>query len=166
MRLLVRSLGCCVLATCAWAQTNVIIAYPPTPPASTVIVGAPVYSAPRELEPEAPISKTTYLIAFKDGEIRAVDQYWVKDGMLYYLTEDHQKGMASIARVDRSLSQQLNSERNVAFNLPLQARSATARTHLVRHVSFVRKRCCCVRTLSARSTSVKGGASRAIRRRE
>src|SRR5262249_55572512 len=168
MRLLVRSLGCCVLASAAWAQAQVVIVYPPPPPPppSVVIVRAP---APRPIERQAmlPIQTASYLIAFKDGRVLSVAQYWVKDGTLNYMTEDHLQGSAPVAQVDRAISEQLNNERNVAFDLPPQSMTVVTAKHvvvakpLVRHTAaVVHKKCYCVRTVSAVSSPGKGTASR------
>jgi hypothetical protein len=163
MRLLVPGFACCVLATGGLAQLygggygypasgngNVIVVYPPPapPPPVTVVVpaGNQQVSAPAVGQEEYPAAgQITYLIAFKSGVIRLVDQYWVNGSTLYYLTADHERKEAPVASVDRALSQRLNSERNVAFNLPAGEAKANVRPRVVRHTaSVIRKRCCCV----------------------
>jgi hypothetical protein len=162
MRLLVRGFVCCVLATVARGQTNVTVVYPPQAPASSVIVIARE-RAPRPAEfreENAPARQITYLIAFKDSVVRVADQYWVDGKTLYFLTTDHQRMAAPVSSVDRTTSQRLNSEQNVAFYLPPEQGKTIARTHLVRHTaSVVRKRCYCVIDQSARAPSRTSGAA-------
>ena len=62
-------------------------------------------------------SSPIYLVAFKDGTIRAVDSYNVKGDTLHYVTLQHEEKEAPLDSVDRNLSQRLNRERNVAFSL-------------------------------------------------
>jgi hypothetical protein len=71
-------------------------------------------------EPSAPASSGSplYLIAMKDGVIRAAVAYWVNGPTIHYVTMDHQEKQAPLAQIDRSLSQQLNRERHVQFSLP------------------------------------------------
>ena len=96
-------------------------------------------------EKYAAAGQVTYLIAFKSGVVRLVDQYWVSGNTLYYLTADHERRAAPVASVDRALSVRLNSERNVDFNLPEGEPRANVRARVVRHTaSVVRKQCCCV----------------------
>ncbi len=59
-----------------------------------------------------------YLIAMKDGVIRAAASYWVNGQTLHYVTMEHQEKQAPLTDIDRSLSQQLNRERRVQFQLP------------------------------------------------
>jgi hypothetical protein len=59
-----------------------------------------------------------YLVAFKDGVIRAVVAYWAQGATLHYVTMEHEQKQVALASVDRSLSQRLNAERNVQFQLP------------------------------------------------
>ena len=73
----------------------------------------------------AAAGQVTYLIAFKSGVVRLVDQYWVSGNTLYYLTGDHERRAAPLASVDRALSVRLNSERNVDFNLPEENQKQT-----------------------------------------
>jgi hypothetical protein len=163
MRLLVRSFVCCVLATGARAQSNVTVVYPPSAPTPSVVVIVPERPAwrPAEFQVEhAPARQITYLIAFKDSVIRVVDQYWVNGKTIYYLTTDHQRLTALVSSVDRTLSKRLNSEQNVAFDLPLEQGKTVVRAHLVRHpASLVRKRCYCVPGSPARAPT-SSGASR------
>ena len=59
-----------------------------------------------------------YLIAFNDGMIRAVVAYWAEETSLHYVTMDHVQKQAPLASIDRALSERLNNERNVQFQLP------------------------------------------------
>jgi hypothetical protein len=159
MRLLVRSFVCCVLATGAYGQVTVV--YPPSAPASNVILVLD-NPAPRPAEFLPTPRQISYLIAFKDSEVRVADQYWVSGRTIFYLTPDRLKLSAPLSSVDRTLSERLNGERNVAFVLPLEPRRTVAQAHLVRRTaSTARKRCNCVSAPSARvSPRTSGAASR------
>jgi hypothetical protein len=61
-----------------------------------------------------------YLIAFSDHVIRAAAAYWVDGRTLHYVTLQHEEKQAPLDTVDRSLSAQLNRERQVPFQLPAQ----------------------------------------------
>ncbi len=63
-------------------------------------------------------SSLIYLVAFKDGVIRAAESYSVSGNTLHYVTLQHEEKSAPLDSIDRSLSQRLNRERNVAFQLP------------------------------------------------
>ena len=79
------------------------------------------YSAPGPPAPAAVQRKydtPLYLLAFHDGEIRAVLAYWVDGASLHYVTMEHAQKQAALASVDRALSERLNGERNVTFQLP------------------------------------------------
>jgi len=165
MRLLVCSLVSCLLATGARAQwyggyayppssnVSVTVVYPPPAQPPTVVVlesERPVPVSVQRQEEYGPVRHVTYLIAFKNNDIRVVEQYWVKGKTLYYLTTDHQRRTAPIESVNRALSKRLNSEQNVAFVLPAAEGRAGARLESVRHTTtFVRKRCYCAPTSSA-----------------
>jgi hypothetical protein len=62
-----------------------------------------------------------YLIAMKDGIIRAAASYSVSGSTLHYVTLDHAEKQVALADVDRTLSAQLNRERRVQFSLPQPA---------------------------------------------
>ena len=177
MRLLVRSMMCCVLATGARGQwyptsSNVTVVYPPpvqSPPAAVEIVRESPAPRPAEFREEyASPRRITYLIAFKDGVVRVADQYWVSGKTLYFLTPDHQRMTAPANSVDRAVSKRLNGEQNVAFNLPPEQGRTLVQTHVVhRTVSLVRKRCYCRPVTSAgvaSRTSGEAGRSSAERR--
>lgn len=154
MRFIVYGFACCVLAMGARAQwsgysyppawnPNVAVVYQRPPQSQPVVVILDARPGPVPVDQEyAPARQITYLIAFKDSVVRAADQYWVSGCTLYYLTPDHQRRTASVNSVDRTLSELLNSEQNVAFDLPAaQEGSTEVRPCHVRHTSrLVRKR--------------------------
>lgn len=79
---------------------------PPNP-----AIGPPAANA------QAPI----YLIAFNGTSvIYAAVAYWVDGATLHYVTLDRQQRQAPLSTVNRALSFQLNRERRVPFQLPIQ----------------------------------------------
>jgi hypothetical protein len=58
-----------------------------------------------------------YLIAFQDRTIQAAEAYWVENGILHYITLQHEQKQIPVTSVDRELSERLNRERRVTFNL-------------------------------------------------
>jgi hypothetical protein len=79
------------------------------------------YTAPGPPSPAAVQQKydtPLYLLAFHDGEIRAVLAYWVDGASLHYVTMEHAQKQIGLASIDRALSERLNGERNVTFQLP------------------------------------------------
>ena len=130
------------LVACAQAQGVTVVSGPPS--VSVVIVNTspnePVAAPPREPLP------ASYFIAFKGGNIRLAEQYWVDGATLYYITPDRERKTAPLESVDRALSEQLNSEQDVAFRLPPEERKTVASSQVVRHVAIVarrRKTCVC-----------------------
>jgi hypothetical protein len=61
---------------------------------------------------------TLFLLAMKDGTIRAVLAYWLEGGTVHYVTMDHEQKETPLSSLDHSLSERLNRERNVTFRLP------------------------------------------------
>jgi hypothetical protein len=59
-----------------------------------------------------------YLLAMRDGTIRAVLAYWADGPSVRYVTMDHEQKQAPLTSIDRALSERLNRERNVTFRLP------------------------------------------------
>ena len=171
MKVLVRSFVCCVLATAAWAQ--VVVVYPPAAQPSTVVMveresPAPVRAAGQNAY-YGPVRQITYLIALKNSEVQIADQYWVKGETLYYLTADHQERTVPVNNIDLTTTMRLNSERNVAFNLPAYQEKVVAQSRVIRHtVNVAHKRCYCTTTpQSAHAPSpATGAASRATRKGE
>ncbi len=91
--------------------------YQAGPPA----VLAPPAPAVHEYPPAAQEQKyetPLFLLAFKDGSIRAVLAYWVDGMTLHYVSMDHEQKQAPLSSVDRDLSERFNYERNVTFRLP------------------------------------------------
>jgi hypothetical protein len=81
----------------------------------------PAPNARPERAPATPVNEeeaTIYLIAMKDSSIFATVGYWVEGDTLNYLTREGSHNRASLALVDRELTQRLNDERNVEFKLP------------------------------------------------
>src|SRR5262249_41397461 len=101
--------------------SNVTVVYPqaaaPAPVSVYVERATPVMheydSAGVEIKPSSPV----YLIAFKDGTIRAASSYHVEGTALYYVTLDREEKRVGLDTVDRSFSMQLNRERHVTFQL-------------------------------------------------
>jgi hypothetical protein len=83
------------------APAPVVREYPPAP-------------APQSQKYEDPL----YLLAMRDGTIRAVLAYWADGPSVHYVTLDHERKQAPLSSVDRALSERLNRERNVPFRLP------------------------------------------------
>ncbi len=59
-----------------------------------------------------------FLLAMKDGTIRAVLAYWVDGMTVHYVTMDHEQKQTPLSSLDHGLSERLNRERNVTFSLP------------------------------------------------
>jgi hypothetical protein len=59
-----------------------------------------------------------FLIAFRDHTIVAATQYWVDGAMLHYVTAEGVHVQRRLDEVDRSLSDRLNREKNLKFQLP------------------------------------------------
>ncbi len=72
--------------------------------------------APADNSGNSPI----YLIATKDHTIQAVLSYSTNGSVLQYTTLDHQQRTVPISQVDRDLTQRLNRERHVSFQMPPQ----------------------------------------------
>lgn len=100
--------------------------YPYGPPAGQAYAPPPPPPAPAIREYTGPATQAQaqqyqaplYLIAFSDGMIRAVLAYWVDGATLHYVSMDHEQKQAPLSTVDRALSDRLNRERNVTFELP------------------------------------------------
>ena len=115
--------------------------YPYYGPDVTIVSGNPYFEPPRIVinegyrpEQPAPVvreyppppnrtesqtyQQPLYLIAFKDGIIRAARAYWTEDDTLHYVSMDGEVKRESLSSVDRELSERLNRERHVGFTLP------------------------------------------------
>jgi hypothetical protein len=88
------------------------------PPAPMVREYAPAAPAPAAAPAQRKYDEPLYLIAFNGGDIRAVLAYWVDGASLHYVTMDHAQKQVALASIDRRLSERLNGERNVNFQLP------------------------------------------------
>ena len=92
--------------------------YPAAPPPA---YAPPPQPAVRQYPPAAQEQKyetPLFLLAFKDGSIKAVLAYWVDGMTLHYVSMDHDQKQAPLSSVDRDLSERFNRERNVTFRLP------------------------------------------------
>ena len=86
----------------------------PAPAAMLREYTAPAPSATVQRKYDEPL----YLVAFNDGVIRAVLAYWLEGAALHYVTMEHAQKQVPLASIDRALSERLNGERNVTFQLP------------------------------------------------
>ena len=98
-------------------------------PGVTVVYVPPAYEAPPPRQSARPVireyrdeygaaKQIVYLIAFKDGNIRAATRYWIDGNTLRYVTREGQERSASLETVDRAFSDQLNRDQHVEFKLP------------------------------------------------
>ncbi len=83
----------------------------------------PDYGPPQErpsARPQRPLAtrSSLYLIAFRDGVIRAVVSYRVDGDNLLYTTRDQMEHSAPLRSIDRDFSIELNRDRGVALSLP------------------------------------------------
>jgi hypothetical protein len=85
----------------------------PPPPAPTITE----YTAPPPTQVQSS-EPPLFLLAFQDNVIRAVLAYWVDGTTLHYVTLEHEQKQVPLSTVDRTLSERLNHERNVTFQLP------------------------------------------------
>jgi hypothetical protein len=60
---------------------------------------------------------TIYLIALKDNSIHSAIGYWVEADTLHYVTQQGSVNRVTLDQVDRQLSDQLNRERKVDFQI-------------------------------------------------
>ncbi|MGA2879170.1 MAG: hypothetical protein ABSG13_09490 [Bryobacteraceae bacterium] len=81
------------------------------PPAPAVWNSGPSTQAKKYEDP-------LFLLAMKDGTIRAVLAYWVEGATVHYVTMDHEQKQTPLSSLDHGLSERLNRERNVTFSLP------------------------------------------------
>ena len=99
-----------------YSNPNVTVVYPQTQAAPVVTAPArPVINEYRNEYGES--REITYLIAFKDGNIRAAAAYWVDGNTLHYVTRQHQERTAPLDSVDRAFSEKLNRDQRVPFHL-------------------------------------------------
>ena len=69
--------------------------------------------APQAQKYEEPL----YLLAMRDGTIRAVLAYWADGPSVHYVTMDHEQKQTPLTSIDRGLSERLESrtQRDVPF---------------------------------------------------
>ncbi len=79
--------------------------------------GVTVYQAPSAFGTTQEPRPTVYLIAFKDGSIYSALASWVEGDTLVYVTTQGRLNKASLALVDRELTEKLNRERGVELRL-------------------------------------------------
>jgi len=102
---------------------NVTVIYPPQAPLQPLSAerARPVTREYDQYGQEVrPAGSPVYLIAFKDHTIRAATTYRVEGTTLHYTTPEKEDKEAALDTVDRTLSLQLNRERQVPFQLPPQ----------------------------------------------
>ena len=85
--------------------------YVQPPAAPSVWEAGPTTQAQKNEDP-------LFLLAMKDGTIRAVVAYWVEGATVHYVTMDHEQKQTPLSSLDHGLSERLNRERNVTFRLP------------------------------------------------
>ena len=98
-----------------------IISNQPPAPEPAVIVQGPPAPAIWNAAPNTQAKKyeePLYLLAMKDGTIRAVVAYWLDGMTVHYVTMDHEQKQTPLSSLDHGLSERLNRERNVSFSLP------------------------------------------------
>ncbi len=117
------------------AEPNITVIGAPAQPAPPVVIQSyvpapappqPVHSSIKEYEPGEPpreVARGTsgseiYLLALKDGVIRAALAYWVEGDTLHYVGTDRKNHQVALTSVNRDFSAQLNRERRVPFRLP------------------------------------------------
>jgi hypothetical protein len=81
------------------------------------------YEAPARpaIDPRTSIDdekRKLYLVAFKDGTIYPAVAYWTEGNTLNYVTLQGSHNRVTLDLVDRELSERLNTERSIDFNLP------------------------------------------------
>lgn len=75
---------------------------------------APVPEAKSKVASDQP---TIYLIALKDSTIRQAIGYWIEDETFNYVTPQGTINRVSLDNLDKELSERLNAERNLEFDL-------------------------------------------------
>ncbi|MGA2739090.1 MAG: hypothetical protein ABSG65_16750 [Bryobacteraceae bacterium] len=87
------------------------------PPPEAAASNFHYYQAPANDDP-VPADTAYYLIAFKDHTVYSAVAYYTEGDTLHYFTSGNVHNQVSLALVDRKLTEQLNSQRNVAVQLP------------------------------------------------
>jgi hypothetical protein len=104
---------------------NVTVVYPPqtqTAPATAYVerTDAVTHENDQYDNRSSGGASPIYLVAFKDRVIRAAAAYWVDGRTLHYVTLQHEEKEVPLDTVDRDFTLQLNRERHVPFQLPIQ----------------------------------------------
>ena len=107
---------------------QVIVVYPPltaplVQPNQNIVGNRPSQARPAVSTPNTPTASPQwgsplYLIAQKDGVIRAAQSYRVDGDLMRYIDLDGARKELPLDRVDRALSAALNRQRHVEFHLP------------------------------------------------
>jgi len=87
------------------------------PPPDTAASNFHYYQAPSN-DDTAPSDPSYYLIAFKDHTVYSAVAYYTEGDTLHYFTSGNTHNQVSLSLVDRSLTEQLNRDRNVDVRLP------------------------------------------------
>ena len=69
-------------------------------------------------EPGRAADSPRYLLAFKDHSIYSAVAYWADGDTLHYFTAGNTHNQASLALIDRELTERLNRELGIDFTLP------------------------------------------------
>jgi hypothetical protein len=122
-------------AVAPWQQPNVNLTYPPQQPIMVPMGPDGPYSpyGPMSYGPMTrqapPVSQSAtaeveqaqdphFLIAFKDHTIYTAVAYWFDGDTLHYFTKGDVHNQASVALVDRDLTERLNREMGIDFKMP------------------------------------------------
>jgi hypothetical protein len=111
------------------AQPNVTVVYPPQQTPVIINQFGPengrqplsVYQPQTAAPAEAPLNSPAapyYLIAFRNNTIYTAVAYWVDGDTLHYFTSGNTHNQASMALIDRELTERLNRESGNDFKLP------------------------------------------------
>jgi hypothetical protein len=91
---------------------------PPASSSGTTVSQAPMHPT---FEParkgNSDEKATIYLIALKDSSIHQAVGYWTEHGTLNYVTPQGTINRVTLSQLDKELTEQLNSERSVEFQL-------------------------------------------------
>jgi hypothetical protein len=110
-------------------QPNVTVIYPPQQTPVIIQQMPPQSAQPQVYVPDVPQSTAApepaqqsetpyYLLAFNDHSIYSAVGYWVDGDTLHYITAGNVHNQASVALIDRELTDRLNKGRGVQVKLP------------------------------------------------
>lgn len=71
---------------------------------------------PSYAEERPPVAQLTLLV-LKDESIFAVSDYWLEDGIIFYVTSTGRQGSVAVRDLDWEMTTRLNAERHVTFVL-------------------------------------------------